>query len=433
MRNPMKSVLVKLGAVSLFASIAVVACAPVDDSSMIDESANDDNSALTGPVCLGTQSGAYCGNDMMQNADPNTLYYCPGKGMAPTQTMPCAGGCAVAPPGSPDYCKKVSGPICLGTQSGAYCGNDLMQNADPNTLYNCPGKGMAPTEATPCASGCVVAPAGYADYCDTAAPPPPPSGTPKCLGSAAGAYCGSDMMENADPNTLYTCPGAGMEPTQATPCAEGCAVAPPGSPDYCKSAPGSANSYRLPWHAGTSMQLTQDCNDSCCSDHVGNDKYSWDFARGGEFTVVAARGGTITHLKMNSTTGCGSSSCANYANYIVIDHGDGTQSTYLHLKGGSLKSGLYCGATVTQGQELATAGTTGWSTGIHLHYEASKVHPNVTTCECGSDGQGCSTSTVKWSLFWPNSSYPTVPIAFDEWSSASSCNNRRMAMPGSQN
>jgi hypothetical protein len=254
---------------------------------------------------------------------------------------------------------------------------------------------------------------------------------PICLGSQAGAYCGNDLMQNANASTLYQCPGANKPPTSSQVCPNGCVIAPPGVPDHCQS--GGGGGYRLPWHAGTSMQLTQDCNDSCCSDHIGNDKFAWDFARGSSFTVVAARGGTVTHLKINSTSGCGSSSCVNNANLIVIDHGDGTQSTYLHLQGFSLKPGISCGSAVVQGQELATAGTTGWSTAVHLHYEVSKVHAGAPTCECGSNGQGCATTFVPWGNFWPNSTYPTLAMSFSEWSAASQCGNRRMSMPASQN
>lgn len=242
-------------------------------------------------------------------------------------------------------------------------------------------------------------------------------------------------MQDADANTLYTCPGANMAPTASQPCSVECVIAPPGSPDYCKgdSNPGTSGGYRFPWSSGTSMQLTQDCNDSCCADHVGNDKYAYDFANGGGFTVVASRGGTISHLKINSTTGCGSKDCVNYANYLVIDHGDGTQSTYLHLAGSTLANGLSCGASVQQGQALATAGSTGWSTGTHLHFEVSKVHSGAKTCECGSDGQGCGDNTVAWSGFWPNATYPTVAIAFDEWPDAAQCADRGGELPASMN
>jgi len=272
-----------------------------------------------------------------------------------------------------------------------------------------------------------VVPEAAADAPVEAAGPPP-----VCQGPQPGAYCGNDMVDNGDPNTLYQCPGPGQAPTSATPCANGCVVETQGTADHCALS-SSGNTYRLPWAPSTSMQLTQDCNDSCCGDHVGNDEYAWDWANGGGFGVRAARGGTITHLKINSTTGCGTSSCANDANFIVIDHGDGTQSTYLHLKGGSLASNVTCGATVVRGQPLATSGTTGWSTGIHLHFQVSKVHPNVATCECGADGTGCAANTVPWSSFWVTSTYPTQAIQFDEWPAASQCADRRITMPASQN
>jgi murein DD-endopeptidase MepM/ murein hydrolase activator NlpD len=155
--------------------------------------------------------------------------------------------------------------------------------------------------------------------------------------------------------------------------------------------------------------------------------------RAGSFQVVAARGGTITHLKINSTTGCGQSSCVNDANYIVIDHGDGTQSTYLHLAGNTLAASVRCGATVAQGQPLATSGTTGWSTGVHLHFQVSQVHPGVATCECGADGTGCATDEVAWAGFWVTSAFPSVAIRFDEWAEASECADRRITMPASLN
>lgn len=54
-----------------------------------------------------------------------------------------------------------------------------------------------------------------------------------------------------------------------------------------------------------------------------------------------------------------------YGNYIIIDHGNGMQTVYGHA------SRLYvtAGQTVTRGQTIAGAGTTGRSTGVHLHFE----------------------------------------------------------------
>jgi murein DD-endopeptidase MepM/ murein hydrolase activator NlpD len=181
------------------------------------------------------------------------------------------------------------------------------------------------------------------------------------------------------------------------------------------------------------MELTQDCNDSFYGDHVGTGKNAWDFANGTRFPISAAREGVVTHLKMSSTSGCDTSACVDYANYIVVDHGDGTTSVYLHLDGGSLDSSVRCGQPVRQGQKLASAGSTGWSTGPHLHFQVNTVHPGDTRlCECGEDGMACAADESAWSSFWSSSRYPSLPVAFDEWGAAE-CSDRRMVLPLSIN
>ncbi|MGZ5969799.1 MAG: M23 family metallopeptidase, partial [Polyangiales bacterium] len=124
------------------------------------------------------------------------------------------------------------------------------------------------------------------------------------------------------------------------------------------------SAWRLPWSAGATQYLTQDANDDCCGDHVGVNKNAYDFAAwdGSAFDVVAPAAGTVVHVKMSSKHGCGDSSCANDANYVVIDHGDGTQTTLLHLAYGSLDPSIQCGTFVRRGQRLAVTGSTGWST-----------------------------------------------------------------------
>ena len=246
--------------------------------------------------------------------------------------------------------------------------------------------------------------------------------------TAAGDYCGDDGIDGGDPDTLYTCAAPGSAPTRVLACAHGCRVAPPGSNDSCALAVAPAG-YNLPWLPDVAMRLTQDCDDSCCRDHVGNDAYAWDWANGSAFTVRAARGGTITHLKINSTTGCATTACVTDVNLIVVDHGDGTQATYMHLRGGSAQPGVRCGASVAAGQPLAIAGTTGWSTGVHLHFQISEAHATAPTCECGADGTQCATTFNPFPDTWVDASHQTLPIAFAEWPKASSCADRRETMP----
>ncbi len=54
-----------------------------------------------------------------------------------------------------------------------------------------------------------------------------------------------------------------------------------------------------------------------------------------------------------------------YGNLIVVDHGNGWQSVYAHLD----TFLAFCGQSVDQGEQIGTLGTTGNSTGPHLHFE----------------------------------------------------------------
>jgi len=65
-----------------------------------------------------------------------------------------------------------------------------------------------------------------------------------------------------------------------------------------------------------------------------------------------------------------------YGNLIVIDHGNGWQTAYAHLN----TVEVYCGQSVYQGERIGGLGTTGNSTGPHLHFEMrselyGKVNP----------------------------------------------------------
>jgi len=56
-----------------------------------------------------------------------------------------------------------------------------------------------------------------------------------------------------------------------------------------------------------------------------------------------------------------------YGNVIEIRHRNGISTLYAHLNG--FASGLTDGAKVAQGEVIGFVGSTGWSTGPHLHYE----------------------------------------------------------------
>ena len=57
----------------------------------------------------------------------------------------------------------------------------------------------------------------------------------------------------------------------------------------------------------------------------------------------------------------------SYGEYVIINHHDGTMTLYAHMLAGSRK--VSQGQEVSQGQVLGTVGSTGNSTGPHLHFE----------------------------------------------------------------
>lgn len=61
----------------------------------------------------------------------------------------------------------------------------------------------------------------------------------------------------------------------------------------------------------------------------------------------------------------------DYGNLVVIDHGDGYYTGYAHMA----RRNVSAGATVKQGTVIGAMGSTGFSTGTHLHFEAFQGEP----------------------------------------------------------
>jgi murein DD-endopeptidase MepM/ murein hydrolase activator NlpD len=88
--------------------------------------------------------------------------------------------------------------------------------------------------------------------------------------------------------------------------------------------------------------------------------YSWrhqglDIANKTGTPIYAADTGTIEFVGWNN----------GYGNNIIIDHGGGKKTRYAHLSKFYVKRGQ----TIDKGESIGEMGSTGWSTGPHLHFE----------------------------------------------------------------
>ena len=137
----------------------------------------------------------------------------------------------------------------------------------------------------------------------------------------------------------------------------------PAEPISYSTAPSASGySWPVPGHSG----ITSYFGARWGSYHKGI-----DISDGGIMgaAVCAAKDGTVVTMNNScshnyaktSSCGCG----GGYGNYVVISH-DGTYSTlYGHLTSAVVSEGDY----VSAGQVIGYAGSTGWSTGAHLHFE----------------------------------------------------------------
>jgi murein DD-endopeptidase MepM/ murein hydrolase activator NlpD len=105
--------------------------------------------------------------------------------------------------------------------------------------------------------------------------------------------------------------------------------------------------------------------------HLGNDTWAWDFRMPAGVPIVAAKDGVVRMARGDSTVGGCDAKFAADANYVVIDHGDGFETQYLHFTSVVVQAGQQ----VKAGELLGYSGATGWACGSHLHFKVAKrVH-----------------------------------------------------------
>ncbi|MFQ5752838.1 MAG: M23 family metallopeptidase, partial [bacterium] len=112
--------------------------------------------------------------------------------------------------------------------------------------------------------------------------------------------------------------------------------------------------------------------------HNGTDMALYNFrAMDRGLKVIAAAGGVVVwtvYSEYDRNTG---PPYAGFGNTVAIKHDDGTFAQYIHFRKNSLT--VEVGETVEAGQVLGLAGSSGNSTGAHLHFEIAEDIGNVYT------------------------------------------------------
>ncbi len=141
-----------------------------------------------------------------------------------------------------------------------------------------------------------------------------------------------------------------------------------------KCRPQTAPMHFVPFRAGTRTLLTQGFHGALS--HHGDAAYSVDLECGDGAPVTASRPGRVLEVREDSNINCRDPSCADGANYVVLDHGDGTLSQYLHLR--HFGVAVEVGDHVCSGELIGLCGNTGFSTDNHLHFAVTDLSTTRT-------------------------------------------------------
>lgn len=166
------------------------------------------------------------------------------------------------------------------------------------------------------------------------------------LASIVKKYKG-DLEETANYNELAT--NAPLTVGQIVIIPDGVFAPPPSSspsaPLRGGSGPAIAGYYLWPVMGGVKTQGLHGYN-------------GIDIGASAGTSIVAAAPGTVVIARQGGWNG-------GYGSYVVVQHGNGTQTLYAHASSILVSQG----EQVAQGQAIAKVGATGRATGNHLHFE----------------------------------------------------------------
>ena len=133
---------------------------------------------------------------------------------------------------------------------------------------------------------------------------------------------------------------------------------------------------KLPYREGERYRVSQGPGGSFS--HTGLNRHAYDFAMPEGTAICAAAAGRVVRVKQDSQRGGPDPALLHHGNTIIIDHGEGYFTQYLHLRHQSAT--VAEGDLVRGGQVIALSGNTGFSSIPHLHFQVQDAAGQSLPC-----------------------------------------------------
>ena len=194
------------------------------------------------------------------------------------------------------------------------------------------------------------------------------SGLAKKFGADAddiASYNGLDTGESLAVGDLLIIPGGEIVAPKTTVTKRG--------KTSIRQGGGLTSIKKNPYRGGSGVELAGFYGNPVTGALLTQSIHGWngvDLGAPAGTSVRASAGGTVIVSRVGGWNG-------GYGNYIVVDHGNGTQTLYSHLSSDSVS----VGQEVSRGMVIGAVGRTGEATGNHLHFEVRGARNPFAGCE----------------------------------------------------